>query len=91
MPLSIFQKLKLGDITITTITLQMEDQSIFYSKGINKDVLVKVDKFIFLVDFIVLDIEEDQEISIILERPFLATRKAIINMYNGNLKLRVNG
>ena len=52
-----------------------------------EDVLVKVDKFIFLVDFIVLDMEEDKEISIILDRPFLATGRAMIDMQRGEFKL----
>ncbi|KAI4354065.1 hypothetical protein L6164_002965 [Bauhinia variegata] len=58
-------------------------------RGIVEDVLVKVDKFIFHADFIVLDMEEDQEIPIILGRPFLATGKAMIDVQKGNLTLRV--
>ena len=54
-----------------------------------EDVLVKVDKFIFLADFIILDMEEDKEIPIILGRPFLATGRAMIDVQNGELKLRV--
>ena len=54
-----------------------------------EDVLVKVDKFIFLVDFIVLDMEEDKEIPIIPGRPFLATGRAMIDVQKGELKLRV--
>ena len=54
-----------------------------------EDVLVKVDKFIFPADFIVLDMEEDKEIPIILGRPFLATRRAMIYVQRGELKLRV--
>ena len=54
-----------------------------------EDVLVKVDKFIFPEDFIVLDMEEDKEIPIILGRPFLATGKAMIDVQQGELKLRV--
>ena len=54
-----------------------------------EDVLVKVDKFIFLADFIVLDMEEDKEIPIILGRPFLATGRAMIDVQKGELKLRV--
>ena len=54
-----------------------------------EDILVKVDKFIFLADFIVLDMEEDKEIPIILGRPFLATRKTMIDVQRGELKLRV--
>ena len=54
-----------------------------------EDVLVKVDKFIFPADFIVLDIEEGQEIPIILGRPFLATGRAMIDVQKEELKLKV--
>ena len=57
--------------------------------GVIEDVLVKVDKFIFPADFIVLDMEEDKEIPIILGRPFLATERAMIDVQRGELKLRV--
>ena len=53
-----------------------------------EDVMVKVDKFIFLADFIVLDMEEDKEIPIILVRPFLATGEALIDVQKRELKLR---
>ena len=53
------------------------------------NVLVKVDKFIFPTDFIILDIEEDREVPIILGRPFLATGRALIDVSKGELKLRV--
>ena len=51
--------------------------------------MVKVDKFIFSKDFIVVDMEEDKEIPIILGKPFLATSRATIDVQNGELKLRV--
>ena len=54
-----------------------------------EDVLVNVDKFIFPIDFIVLDMEEDKEIPIILGRLFLATGKEMIDVQKGELKLRV--
>ena len=54
-----------------------------------EDVLVKVDKFIFPANFIVLDMEEDKEIPIILGRPFLPTGRAMIDVHKGELKLRV--
>ena len=52
---------------------------------------MKIDKFIFPVDFVVLDIEEDREVPIILGRPFLATVQALIDVREDNLTLRVNG
>ena len=89
MPLSVFRKLGIGDCSPTTITLQMADRSVKHPKGIIEDVLVKVDKFIFPVDFVVLDMEEDKNIPIILGRPFLATGRALIDVQKGELSLRV--
>ena len=54
-----------------------------------KEDVVKIDKFIFLTDFIVLDLEEDKEVPIIVGRPFLATNWALIDVQKGELKLRV--
>ena len=90
MPLSIFRKLGLGEVQPTFITLQLADRSIIYPYGMIKDVLVKVDKFHFPADFLVLDIDDDQEIPIILGRPFLATGGAIIDVKRGKLTLQVD-
>ena len=88
MPLSIFRRLGLGEARPTTVTLQLADRSLKHPKGVIEDVLVKVGKFIFLENFIVLDMEEDKEIPIILGRPFLATSGALIDVQKGELKLR---
>lgn len=71
MSFSIFQKLGIGEMKPTTISLQLTDLFVKYPKGIVEDVLVKVDKFIFLVYFIVLDIKVDWEVPLIQGRPFL--------------------
>ena len=89
MPLSIFRRLGLGEATPMTVTLKLANRSLKHPRGVIEDVLVKVDKFIFPADFIVLDMEEDKEILIILGRPFLATGRAMINVQKGELKLRV--
>ena len=89
MPLSIFRRVGLGEARPTTVTLQLADRSLKHPRGVIEDVLVKVDKFIFPADVIVLDIEEDKETPIILGRPFLATCKAMIDVQKGELKLRV--
>ena len=68
----------------------MTDRSITYPKGIVEDVLVKVDKFILLFDFIVLDMKEDHVIPIILGWPFLNIGKALIDMHEGKLILRIH-
>ncbi|KAJ8768975.1 hypothetical protein K2173_023970 [Erythroxylum novogranatense] len=89
MPLSVFRKLGLVEPKPTTISLQLADRSITYPRGIIEDVLVKVEKFIFLVDFLVLDMEEDIDILIILRRPFMATARTIIDVQRGKLSLRL--
>ncbi|XP_062080452.1 uncharacterized protein LOC133785217 [Humulus lupulus] len=91
MPLSVFKRLCLGEAKPTTVTLQLANQSVAYPRGIIEDVLVKVDKFIFPVDFIVLDMEEDANVPIILGRPFLEIGQALIDVQKGELKLRVQG
>ncbi|KAH9771738.1 hypothetical protein KPL71_012802 [Citrus sinensis] len=90
MHLSVFKQLGVGECRPTTVTLQLADRSHAYPEGKIEDVLVKVDKFIFLVDFIVLDFEADKEVPIILERPFLATGKTLIDVQKGELTMRVN-
>lgn len=86
MPLSIFRKLGLGEAKATTVSLQLADRSIKYPRGVIEDVLVKVDKFIFLADFIILDMEEDHDIPIILGRLFLAIGRALIDVQEGMYK-----
>ncbi|XP_059315368.1 uncharacterized protein LOC132065959 [Lycium ferocissimum] len=73
MPFSIFRKLELGEMKDTGVSLQLADQSTKKSKGIIENVLVRVDKFIFPANFIVLEMEENTEVPFILGRPFLAT------------------
>ncbi|KAK4595175.1 hypothetical protein RGQ29_018785 [Quercus rubra] len=89
MPLSVFRKLGLGEVKPTTISLQLANRSIKYPRGVIEDVLVKVDKFIFPVDFIVLVMYEDEEIPLILGQPFLATGRTLIDVQQGKLVLRV--
>ena len=89
MPLSIFRRLGLGEAKPTRVTLQMADRSIKHPRRVIEDVLVKVDKFIFPANFVVLDMDEDRDIPIILGRPFLATGKALIDVQKGELRLRV--
>ncbi|XP_073121929.1 uncharacterized protein [Henckelia pumila] len=89
IPYSVFRKLSLGEPKSTRISLQLADMSIKYPRGIIEDVLVKVGKFIFSVDFVVFDMEETLDMPLILGRPFLATGKALIDVQKGELLLRV--
>ena len=89
MPLSVVQRLNLGELTLTTITLQMADRSMAQPEGILEYVLVKVRKFIFLVDFVIIQMEEDTQIPLLLGRPFLETGAALIDVQKGEMTLRV--
>ncbi|XP_022899361.1 uncharacterized protein LOC111412666 [Olea europaea var. sylvestris] len=83
------EKLGLGEPKATTVTLQLADRSLTHPRGIIEDVLVKVDKLIFPADFLILDMEEDKDVPIILGRPFLATARALIDVQQGQLTLRL--
>ncbi|PIN26668.1 DNA-directed DNA polymerase [Handroanthus impetiginosus] len=89
MPYSIYRALGLGEAKPTSITLQLANRSLTYPKGVIEDILVKVDKFIFPADFVVLDMEVDSEVPIILGRPFLATGRTLIDVQKGKLTMRV--
>ena len=89
MPLSVVQRLSLGELTSTTITLQMADRSMAQPEGVLEDVLVKVGKFIFPMDFVIMKMEEDTQVPLLLGRPFLATGATLIDVQKGELTLRV--
>ncbi|XP_062099763.1 uncharacterized protein LOC133805599 [Humulus lupulus] len=89
MHMSVYRQLGIGEVRPTIVTLQLEGRSLAYPDRKIEDVLVKVDKFIFPVDFIVLDFEADREVPIILGRPFLATGRTLIDVQKGELTMRV--
>ena len=89
MPLSVYRKLGLGEAKPTSIKLQLTDRTMKEPEGIVEDVLVRAGKFSFPIYFIVLDFEEDEEVPLILGMPFLYTARAIIDVYDGTLTLRV--
>ena len=80
MTLSVVKILSLGELTPTTMTLQMADRSMAQPEGILEDVLIKVVKFILPVDFVVTNIEEDKQVPLLLGRPFLATKATLIDV-----------
>ncbi|XP_056692118.1 uncharacterized protein [Spinacia oleracea] len=80
LPYSVFAKLDVGDLVPTNITLQLADRSVKYPIGKVEDVPLVVGKLTFLVDFVVLDIDEVAYTPIILGRPFLATAGALIDV-----------
>nr|GEV19457.1 reverse transcriptase domain-containing protein [Tanacetum cinerariifolium]GEV19458.1 reverse transcriptase domain-containing protein [Tanacetum cinerariifolium] len=90
MPLSIWKKLSLPKITPTQMTLELSDRSITRPKGVAEDVFVKVGKFYFPTDFVVVDFEADPRVPLILGRSFLETGRALIDVYGEEITLRVN-
>ncbi|XP_070049582.1 uncharacterized protein [Nicotiana tomentosiformis] len=91
MPLSIYMKLEkeIEEIRSAPISLQLADQTTLIPEGIVEDVLVRVDKFVFPVDFIVVNMEENKKAPFILGRPFLATGRAILDIHERKFMLRV--
>lgn len=81
MPISVYRSLKLEKAKSMTISLQLADNSIKKSKGVIVDVLVKVNKLIFSMNFIILDLEEDSNI---------LTRRALIDVYDEKMIIRVD-
>ncbi|GKE75994.1 reverse transcriptase domain-containing protein, partial [Tanacetum coccineum] len=89
LPHSIYKQLGLGALTPTRMTLKLANRLITYLMGIAEDVVVRVDGFTFLADFVVVNFEPDLRVPIILWRPFLRTAKALIDLYEEKLTLRV--
>nr|GEV26306.1 reverse transcriptase domain-containing protein [Tanacetum cinerariifolium] len=90
MPLSIWKKLSLPKLTPTQMTLKLADRSITRSKGVAEYVFVKVGKFHFPTDFVVVDFEADPRVPLILGRSFLRTGRALIDVYGEEITLWVN-
>ncbi|GKC00246.1 hypothetical protein Tco_0986382 [Tanacetum coccineum] len=89
MPYSMYARLDLGELKPTRMCIELANKSTQYPKGIVENVIVKFDKFIFPVDFVVLDMKEDHKIPIILGRPFLATTHAMIDVFNKKIYFKV--
>ncbi|GKD13866.1 reverse transcriptase domain-containing protein [Tanacetum coccineum] len=90
MPLSIWKKLSLPELTPTQMILELADRSTTSPSGIAEDVFVKVGKFHFPADFVVVDYVVDPRVPLILGRPFLRTTRALIDVYGEELTLRVD-
>nr|GFA15056.1 reverse transcriptase domain-containing protein [Tanacetum cinerariifolium] len=90
IPLSIWKKLSLPELTPTRMTLELADRSITRPKGVAEDVFVKVGKFHFPTNFVVVDFEADPRVPLILGISFLRTSRALIDVYGEEITLRVN-
>nr|GEV50271.1 reverse transcriptase domain-containing protein [Tanacetum cinerariifolium] len=90
MSLSIWKKLSIQELTPTRMTLELADRSITRPKGVAEDGFVKVEKFYFPTDFMVVDFEADPRVPLILGRSFLRTDRALIDVYGEEITLREN-
>ncbi|GJU05350.1 putative ribonuclease H-like domain-containing protein [Tanacetum coccineum] len=89
MPLLTYLNLGLGELAHTKLTVELADRTVKYPKGIAENVLVGIGKFVFPVDFIILDMPEDIKVPLILGRPFLSTAHAKIDVFKRKITLRV--
>ncbi|GJX20211.1 reverse transcriptase domain-containing protein [Tanacetum coccineum] len=80
MPLSVWNQLSLPELTLTRMTLELADRSVAHPKSVVEDVFVKVGKFYFLADFVVVDYDVDPRVPLIFGRPFLRTARALIDV-----------
>ncbi|GJS42703.1 reverse transcriptase domain-containing protein [Tanacetum coccineum] len=90
MPLIVWKKLSLLKLTLTRMTLELANQLVAYPVGVAEDVFVKVGKLYLPADFVVIDYDVNPRVPLILGRPFLRTTRALIDVYNEELTLRVN-
>ncbi|GJU97174.1 hypothetical protein Tco_1326445, partial [Tanacetum coccineum] len=88
MPLLTYLNLGLGELVHTRLTVELADRTVKYPKGISENVLVGIDKFTFLIDFIILDMPVDIKVPLILRRPFLSIARAKIDVYKRKITLR---
>nr|GFA88583.1 reverse transcriptase domain-containing protein [Tanacetum cinerariifolium] len=88
MPLSIWKKLRLPTLNDTKMVLELADRTISKPTGVAENVFVKVGKFYFPADFVVLDFVDNPRVPLILGRPFLSTAHALIDVYEGEITLR---
>ncbi|GJR61405.1 hypothetical protein Tco_1503567 [Tanacetum coccineum] len=87
MPLLTYLNLGLGELAHTQLTMELADRTVKYPNRIAENVLVRIGKFTFLVDFIILDMPDDIKVTLILERPFLSTARDKINVYKRKIAL----
>nr|GEV53829.1 retrovirus-related Pol polyprotein from transposon TNT 1-94 [Tanacetum cinerariifolium] len=88
MPFSTYTNLGLGILSHTRLTIELADRTIKQPGVIAKNMLVKIGKFVFLIDFIILDIPEDDDVPLILRQPFLLTAHSKIDVFKRKITLR---
>jgi hypothetical protein len=78
MPKVIYDKILGDSLLYTNMHLQLADQTLCYPERVLEDAIIRVGQSYVLLDFVVIEIGEDERAPIILGRPFLCTMKAII-------------
>ena len=91
MPFSLYKRVDLNKLTHIEISLQMADKSTAIPIGICEDVPVVVANVTILTDFVILEMPEDDNMSIILGRPFLNTAGAVIDCNKSKVTFHING
>lgn len=89
MPLVVSKRLNLRDMQPTKMSLQLDDRSVKYLISILEYILIRIEQLYILTDFVVMDIKEDEEIPILLGRPFLSTTGAMVDVKRGKMTFKV--
>jgi hypothetical protein len=89
MPLTLYHKLNLAECMPTSITLPMADKSTKKPVGVPENILLRLDEHVIPTDFVILDMPEDEKLSIIHGRPFLNTTGAALDCSEGKVTFRI--
>jgi Aspartyl protease len=89
IPKSIFDKIEVGELKPTRISLQMADQSVKLPIGVVVDMPIQIGKYFVPIDFVIIDVEEDVQTPLFLDRPFLNTTKAVIDVHEGMISFKI--
>ncbi|GJX15989.1 zinc finger, CCHC-type containing protein [Tanacetum coccineum] len=89
MPLLTYLNLGLGELAHTKLTIELVDRTVKHPKGIAENVLARIGKFVFPIDFIILDMTEDVNVPLILGRPFLSIAHTKVDVFKRKITLRV--
>ncbi|GKC45329.1 hypothetical protein Tco_1063051 [Tanacetum coccineum] len=88
-PFPTYAKLSLCELALTCLSIKLADKLVKRPRGIVKNILVKIDKFVFPVDFVIIDMPEDTKAPITLGSPFLATARAKIDVFSQRISLKI--
>jgi len=90
LPLSLFKRMGIGELKPTEVTLKLVDRTNIHPVGFIEDIPIEIGGMYIPTDFIILDMDEDDQVPIILGRPFLATVGSMIDVKGGMIPFRVS-